>query len=114
MAEDSSSVQRKLQPWLQGVIAVTVFLVLTVIALVINKIWCQDKDESLEDSNKNMRGNKKDLNISKGTEGNYSATAADFRCEEGHHVYENTVVLECGNTTECHVENHVEVLTTCM
>uniref|UniRef100_A0A8D2L7J4 Uncharacterized protein n=1 Tax=Varanus komodoensis TaxID=61221 RepID=A0A8D2L7J4_VARKO len=37
---------RKLQPWLQGVIAVTVFLVLTVIALVINKIWWNE--ESVE------------------------------------------------------------------
>lgn len=32
-----------LQPWLQGVIAVVVFLVLVAIAFMINKFWCKEK-----------------------------------------------------------------------
>uniref|UniRef100_A0A7M4FKE3 PDZK1 interacting protein 1 n=1 Tax=Crocodylus porosus TaxID=8502 RepID=A0A7M4FKE3_CROPO len=37
-----------LQPWMQGLIAVAVFLVLVAIAFVVNRYWCQEKDESME------------------------------------------------------------------
>uniref|UniRef100_A0A8C6ZT35 PDZK1 interacting protein 1 n=1 Tax=Nothoprocta perdicaria TaxID=30464 RepID=A0A8C6ZT35_NOTPE len=33
-----------LQPWLQGIIAVVVFLVLVAIAFMVNKLWCKEKD----------------------------------------------------------------------
>ncbi|EGV94553.1 PDZK1-interacting protein 1, partial [Cricetulus griseus] len=32
-----------LQPWMQGLIAVAVFLVLVAIAFAVNHFWCQDK-----------------------------------------------------------------------
>ncbi|XP_078248986.1 PDZK1-interacting protein 1 [Pogona vitticeps] len=109
-------VNRSLQPWMQGAIAVTVFLVLAMVAFVINRLWCQDKNDSLEEQNKglSMTDNKEDLVMSNGTEGRYSTAAADFRCEEGHHVYENKVELECENATVHHSANDIHVLTTCM
>ncbi|XP_063156190.1 PDZK1-interacting protein 1 [Candoia aspera] len=109
-------VNRNLQPWLQGVIAVTVFLVLAVIAFIINRLWCQDKDNSKEEVKQVSfkAGETEESIISNSMEGRYSATAADFRCEEGPHVYENKVEFECDTMTKCHVENHVEVLTTNM
>ncbi|XP_061488902.1 PDZK1-interacting protein 1 [Rhineura floridana] len=109
-------VQRQLQPWVQGTIAVTVFLILAMIAFVINRFWCQEKNDSFEEKNEafSMGGNKAELPISNGSEGRYSMTAADFRCEEGPHVYEKKVEFECGNTSECHGEHNIDVLTTCM
>ncbi|KAJ7332757.1 hypothetical protein JRQ81_014937 [Phrynocephalus forsythii] len=109
-------VHRSLQPWMQGAIAVTVFLVLAMVAFIINRLWCQDKDDSLEEQNKGfaMTGNKEDLVTSNGTEGRYSTAAEDFRSEEGHHVYENNVELESENATVHHSENNIPVLTTCM
>uniref|UniRef100_A0ACB8F4H8 Uncharacterized protein n=1 Tax=Sphaerodactylus townsendi TaxID=933632 RepID=A0ACB8F4H8_9SAUR len=90
-------IRGNLQPWLQGLIAVIVFLALTGIAFVVHKYWCQDKEKDPEVF---KNGNREDLAIPKGTEGNYSITAANFRCEEGHHVYENTIEKDCGNTIE--------------
>ncbi|XP_042320024.1 PDZK1-interacting protein 1 [Sceloporus undulatus] len=105
-----------LQPWMQGAIAVTVFLVLALVAFVVNRLWCQDKHNSLEGRNKefSMEVNKEEVVISNGTEGRYSATAANFRCEEVPYVYENEVELECDNTAAHHGEKNPEVLTTCM
>ncbi|XP_054837556.1 PDZK1-interacting protein 1 [Eublepharis macularius] len=91
------TVQGRLQPWLQGLIALTVFLALTGIVFIIHKFWCQDKENDPEVLNE---GNKADMTIPNGTEGNYSTTAANFRCEEGHHVYQNTIENDCGNTIE--------------
>ncbi|XP_015279731.1 PREDICTED: PDZK1-interacting protein 1 isoform X1 [Gekko japonicus] len=91
------TVRGNLQPWLQGLIALTVFLVLTGIAFIVHKFWCQDKEKDPEVF---KGGSKGDMAISNGTEGNYSTTAANFRCEEGRHVYENTIENDCGNTIE--------------
>ncbi|KAJ6662536.1 hypothetical protein lerEdw1_011673 [Lerista edwardsae] len=104
------------QPWIQGSVAVVVFLVLTGVAFLINKVWCQKQADSFEGKNNefSMRSNKEELAIPNGTEGKFSTTAEDFRCLEGPHVYENTVELECGNTTECRVENACQVITTAM
>ncbi|XP_066480716.1 PDZK1-interacting protein 1 [Tiliqua scincoides] len=104
------------QPWIQGSVAVVVFLVLTGVAFVINKIWCQKNGDSFDGNNKelSMRRNKEELAIPNGTEGKFSTTVADFRCVEGSHVYENKVELECGNTTEVCVENPSQVITTAM
>ncbi|XP_033008092.1 PDZK1-interacting protein 1 [Lacerta agilis] len=109
-------VQRSLQPWVQGTIAVTVFLVLAMVAFVVNRLWCQENDDSFEEKNNafSMSSNKEEMPISNGSEGRYSTTAADFRSEEGPHVYENKVEFECRNTTECHSENNIQVHTTCM
>ncbi|XP_020949252.1 PDZK1-interacting protein 1 isoform X1 [Sus scrofa] len=55
-----------LQPWMQGLIAVAVFLVLVAIAFAINHFWCQEEREPM-----NMvmtTGNKAD-GILIGTEG---------------------------------------------
>ncbi|XP_053105781.1 PDZK1-interacting protein 1 [Hemicordylus capensis] len=108
--------QRKLQPWMQGTIAVVVFLVLTGIAFVVNRLWCQDKEDSLGGKNTepSMGGHKEELVISNGTEGQYSVIADNFRCKEGRHVYENPVEADCRSTTESHDQNTIKVLTTCM
>ncbi|XP_060627540.2 PDZK1-interacting protein 1 [Anolis sagrei] len=101
-----------LQPWMRGTIAVTVFLILAFIAFIMNRIWCQNKHDSSERIN--MGVNKEEAVISNGTEGRYSATASNFRCEEGPHVYENEVELECESPAAHHGEKNLEVLTTCM
>ncbi|KAM6414844.1 PDZK1-interacting protein 1 [Rhynochetos jubatus] len=81
-----------IQPWLQGVIAVVVFLVLVAIAFMVNRFWCKEKVEnvdtvvSIED--------KQDAVTSNGHEGRYLTAAADFRSKESHHAYENTVEPE--------------------
>uniref|UniRef100_A0A674IRU1 PDZK1-interacting protein 1 n=1 Tax=Terrapene triunguis TaxID=2587831 RepID=A0A674IRU1_9SAUR len=36
-----------LQPWMQGLIAVAVFLALVAIAFAVNKYWCQEKEACL-------------------------------------------------------------------
>ncbi|XP_058033655.1 PDZK1-interacting protein 1 [Ahaetulla prasina] len=101
-------VNRTLEPWLQGVIAVTVFLVLAMICFIINKLCCQDEKKSTEDKQMSfMNRNTKESIFSNGMEGTYSASAADFSCDEAPHVYENQVVLECDTRTEHHTENHV-------
>uniref|UniRef100_A0A8C7E004 Uncharacterized protein n=1 Tax=Naja naja TaxID=35670 RepID=A0A8C7E004_NAJNA len=98
-----------MEPWLQGVIAVSVFLVLAMIAFIINKLWCQDeKDSEKKDKQVSfMSGNTNECIFSNGVEGRYSATAADFRCEEDPHVYENKVEFECDTMTGHHTENHI-------
>uniref|UniRef100_A0A8D0PIS9 PDZK1-interacting protein 1 n=2 Tax=Sus scrofa TaxID=9823 RepID=A0A8D0PIS9_PIG len=76
-----------LQPWMQGLIAVAVFLVLVAIAFAINHFWCQGEREPM-----NMvmtTGNKAD-GILIGTEGKYSSMAASFRSNEHENAYENT------------------------
>ncbi|XP_070605053.1 PDZK1-interacting protein 1 isoform X2 [Erythrolamprus reginae] len=121
-------IMRPLEPWLTGVIAVSVFLVLTMMAFIINKLWCQDKKDSKGDKQTPFRNSKGSI-TSNGMEGAYSTHAADFSCEEGAHVYENQDVLECDTMavhhtanhdsfgfhcdtmTECHTDNHADVTT---
>nr|XP_056701141.1 PDZK1-interacting protein 1 [Euleptes europaea] len=91
------TVRGNLQPWMQGVIALTVFLALTGIAFIVHKFWCQDDEKEPETF---KGGNKGDMAIPNGTEGNYATTAAHFRCEEGLHVYENPIENDGGNTIE--------------
>ncbi|XP_074858835.1 PDZK1-interacting protein 1 [Carettochelys insculpta] len=90
-----------LQPWMQGLIAVAVFLVLVAIAFAVNKFWCQEKEENV-DSVVTIGNKKKEAVMSNGTEGRYSVTAADFRAKGTQHVYENII------------ENEGQVITTPM
>uniref|UniRef100_A0A4X1V2N2 PDZK1-interacting protein 1 n=1 Tax=Sus scrofa TaxID=9823 RepID=A0A4X1V2N2_PIG len=76
-----------LQPWMQALLLVAVFLVLVAIAFAINHFWCQEEREPM-----NMvmtTGNKAD-GILIGTEGKYSSMAASFRSSEHENAYENT------------------------
>ncbi|NXN92711.1 PDZ1I protein, partial [Rhinopomastus cyanomelas] len=83
---------RKLQPWLQGVIAVAVFLVLVAIAFAVNRFWCKKKAENadtvvtIED--------KREAVTSNGHDGKYLTAAASFRSKENQHAYENTLEPE--------------------
>ncbi|XP_070795675.1 PDZK1-interacting protein 1 [Pituophis catenifer annectens] len=125
-------VNRPLEPWLQGVIAVSGFLVLAMISFIINKLCCQDEKKSKGDKQVSfMHRNTDDSIFPNGMEGTYSVPAEDFSCEEAPHVYENKVEFECDTSTghhtehhvnidfpcntvtECHTESHVDV-TTCM
>ncbi|KAM4774261.1 PDZK1-interacting protein 1 [Cyanocitta cristata] len=81
-----------LQPWSQGVIAVVVFLVLVAIAFVVNRFWCKDKVENVE--NVVSVEDKPDAVTSNGCEGRHVSAAADFRSKENQHAYENTVEPE--------------------
>nr|XP_031320930.1 PDZK1-interacting protein 1 isoform X1 [Camelus dromedarius] len=75
-----------LQPWMQGLIAVAVFLVLVAIAFAVNHFWCQEEPEPV---NTVMPvGNKAD-GILVGTDGKYSSMAASFRSSEHENAYEN-------------------------
>ncbi|OWK05013.1 PDZK1IP1 [Cervus elaphus hippelaphus] len=75
-----------LQPWMQGLIAVAVFLVLVAIAFAVNHFWCQEEPEPI---NMVMTiGNKAD-GILVGTDGKYSSMAASFRSSEHENAYEN-------------------------
>ncbi|XP_067391611.1 PDZK1-interacting protein 1 isoform X2 [Emydura macquarii macquarii] len=80
----------KLQPWMQGLIAVAVFLVLVAIAFAVNKYWCQEKEENVE-SVLTIGNKKEEAVVSNGTEGRYSTTAADFRSKGTEHAYENII-----------------------
>lgn len=82
-----------LQPWMQGLIAVAVFLVLVAIAFAVNHFWCQEKPEP---GNMLMTvGNKAD-GILVGTDGRYSSMAASFRSSEHKNAYENVLEEEEG------------------
>uniref|UniRef100_A0AC11D906 PDZK1 interacting protein 1 n=1 Tax=Ovis aries TaxID=9940 RepID=A0AC11D906_SHEEP len=75
-----------LQPWMQGLIAVAVFLVLVAIAFAVNHFWCQEEPAPI---NTVMTiGNTADR-ILVGTDGKYSSMAASFRSSEHENAYEN-------------------------
>ncbi|XP_036988603.2 PDZK1-interacting protein 1 [Artibeus jamaicensis] len=75
-----------LQPWMQGLIAVVVFLVLVAIAFAVNHFWCQEKPEP---QNSAVPIENKADGILVGTEGKYSSMAASFRSDEHENAYEN-------------------------
>ncbi|XP_059939203.1 PDZK1-interacting protein 1 [Mesoplodon densirostris] len=76
-----------LQPWMQGLIAVAVFLVLVAIAFAVKHFWCREEQEPV---NMVMTvGNKAD-GILVGTDGKYSSMEASFRSSEHENAYENT------------------------
>ncbi|XP_017528305.1 PDZK1-interacting protein 1 isoform X1 [Manis javanica] len=75
-----------LQPWMQGLIAVAVFLVLVAIAFAVNHFWCQEEPEPTDMVM--TAGNKAD-GILVGMDGKYSSMAADFRSSEHENAYEN-------------------------
>ncbi|XP_004699505.1 PDZK1-interacting protein 1 [Echinops telfairi] len=75
-----------LQPWMQGLIAVAVFLVLVAIAFAVNRFWCQEEPEP---TNTVMLVGKKEDGMLAGTDGRYSSIAAGFRSSEHEHAYEN-------------------------
>ncbi|XP_062047247.1 PDZK1-interacting protein 1 isoform X2 [Lepus europaeus] len=81
----------RLQPWVQGLIAVAVFLVLVAIAFAVNHFWCQEESDP---TNVVMTvGNKSD-GVLVGMDGRYSSTAAGFRSSEHENAYENTLEEE--------------------
>ncbi|XP_038543681.1 PDZK1-interacting protein 1 [Canis lupus familiaris] len=82
-----------LQPWMQGLIAVAVFLVLVAIAFAVNRFWCQEEPEPV---NMVMTIANKADGILGGTDGRYSLTVASFRSSEHENAYEN-VPEEEGN-----------------
>ncbi|XP_004413222.1 PREDICTED: PDZK1-interacting protein 1 isoform X1 [Odobenus rosmarus divergens] len=75
-----------LQPWIQGLIAVAVFLVLVAIAFAVNRFWCQEEPEPGDVVM--TVGNKSD-GILVGTDGRYSSMAASFSSSEHKNAYEN-------------------------
>ncbi|XP_054344932.1 PDZK1-interacting protein 1 isoform X1 [Pongo pygmaeus] len=75
-----------LQPWMQGLIAVAVFLVLVAIAFAVNHFWCQEEPEPAHMIL--TIGNKAD-GVLVGTDGRYSSMAASFRSSEHENAYEN-------------------------
>ncbi|XP_036749023.1 PDZK1-interacting protein 1 isoform X2 [Manis pentadactyla] len=75
-----------LQPWMQGLIAVAVFLVLVAIAFAVNHFWCQEEPEPTDMVM--MAGNKAE-GILVGMDGKYSSMAANFRSSEHENAYEN-------------------------
>ncbi|KAL4666165.1 hypothetical protein H8957_011779 [Semnopithecus entellus] len=75
-----------LQPWMQGLIAVAVFLVLVAIAFAVNHFWCQEEPEPAHMIL--TVGNKAD-GVLVGTDGRYSSMAASFRSSEHENAYEN-------------------------
>lgn len=75
-----------LQPWMQGLIAMAVFLVLVAIAFAVNHFWCQEEPEPV---NMVMTVGNKEDGILAGTEGRYSSMAASFRSNEHENAYEN-------------------------
>ncbi|XP_006126503.1 PDZK1-interacting protein 1 [Pelodiscus sinensis] len=90
---DCQQARGNLQPWMQGLIAVAVFLVLVAIAFAVNKFWCQEKEENIE-SVVTSRNKKEESVASNGTEGRYSITTADFRSKDAQHAYENVIEYE--------------------
>ncbi|XP_006879708.1 PREDICTED: PDZK1-interacting protein 1 [Elephantulus edwardii] len=81
----------KLKPWMQGLIAVAVFLVLVAIAFAVNRFWCQEEPEPV---NMVMMGGNKAEEVLVGTDGRYSSMAAGFRSTEYENAYENISVEE--------------------
>ncbi|XP_003829629.1 PDZK1-interacting protein 1 [Pan paniscus] len=75
-----------LQPWMQGLIAVAVFLVLVAIAFAVNHFWCQEEPEPAHMIL--TVGNKAD-GVLVGTDGRYSSMAASFRSSEHENANEN-------------------------
>lgn len=73
-----------LQPWMQGLIAVAVFLVLVAIAFAVNRFWCQEEPEPVT-----MVMTDKADGVLAGTAGRYASTAAGFRFGEHVNTYEN-------------------------
>ncbi|XP_004639214.2 PDZK1-interacting protein 1 [Octodon degus] len=80
-----------LQPWMQGLIAVAVFLVLVAVAFAVNHFWCQEEPEP--GAMAMTIGNKTD-GVLVGTEGRYSSMAAGFRSSEHKNAYENILEEE--------------------
>ncbi|XP_019664583.1 PDZK1-interacting protein 1 [Ailuropoda melanoleuca] len=75
-----------LQPWMQGLLAVAVFLVLVAIAFAVNRFWCQEEPEPV---NMVMTVGNKAEGISVGTDGRYSSMVAGVRSREHENAYEN-------------------------
>ncbi|XP_055485033.1 PDZK1-interacting protein 1 [Psammomys obesus] len=80
-----------LQPWMQGLIAVAVFLVLVAIVFAVNHFWCQDESEP--GSMVMIVGNKAD-GVLVGLDGRYSSMASGFRSSEHKNAFENVLEEE--------------------
>uniref|UniRef100_A0A5F8HEU4 PDZK1-interacting protein 1 n=1 Tax=Monodelphis domestica TaxID=13616 RepID=A0A5F8HEU4_MONDO len=81
----------KLEPWMQGLIAVAVFLALVAIAFAVNRFWCQEEPEPV--TTVMSIGGKSDGNLA-GVDGRYSSMALSFRSNEHKNAYENENVME--------------------
>ncbi|XP_040834621.1 PDZK1-interacting protein 1 [Ochotona curzoniae] len=81
----------RLQPWMQGLIAVAVFLVLVAIAFAVNHFWCQEESEPVDMVM--TVGNKSD-GVLVGMDGKYSSNVAGFRSNEHVNAYENVLEEE--------------------
>nr|ABM92285.1 MAP17 [Didelphis virginiana] len=81
----------KLEPWMQGLIAVAVFLALVAIAFAVNRFWCQEEPEPV--TTVMSVGGKSDGNLA-GVDGKYSSMALSFRSSEHKNAYENENVME--------------------
>ncbi|XP_038189697.1 PDZK1-interacting protein 1 [Arvicola amphibius] len=80
-----------LQPWMQGLIAVAVFLVLVAIAFAVNHFWCQEEPEP---GNMVMIVGSKADGVLVGMDGRYSSTASGFRSSEHKNAFENVLEEE--------------------
>ncbi|XP_034357461.1 PDZK1-interacting protein 1 isoform X1 [Arvicanthis niloticus] len=80
-----------LQPWMQGLIAVAVFLVLVAIVFAVNHFWCQEEPEP--GSTVMIIGNKAD-GVLVGMDGRYSSMASGFRSSEHKNAFENVLEEE--------------------
>ncbi|XP_052574256.1 PDZK1-interacting protein 1 [Peromyscus californicus insignis] len=80
-----------LQPWMQGLIAVAVFLVLVAIVFAVNHFWCQEEPEP--GSMVMIVGNKAD-GVLVGMDGRYSSMASGFRSSEHKNAFENVLEEE--------------------
>ncbi|XP_003461524.1 PDZK1-interacting protein 1 isoform X1 [Cavia porcellus] len=89
-----------LQPWMQGLIAVAVFLVLVAIAFAVNHFWCQEEPEP--GATVMTVGDKVD-GVLVGMEGRYSSMAAGFRSSEHKNAYENVLEEEEGRVRNTHM-----------
>ncbi|XP_051855731.1 PDZK1-interacting protein 1 isoform X1 [Antechinus flavipes] len=80
-----------LEPWMQGLIAVAVFLALVAIAFAVNHFWCQENPEPV--TMVMSVGGKSDEHLA-GVDGKYSPMALNFRSSEHKNAYENENVME--------------------
>ncbi|XP_036613858.1 PDZK1-interacting protein 1 [Trichosurus vulpecula] len=80
-----------LEPWMQGLIAVAVFLALVAVAFAVNHFWCQEDTEPV--TAVTSVGGKSDGNLA-GVDGRYSTMALNFRSSEHKNAYENENVME--------------------
>ncbi|XP_074122118.1 PDZK1-interacting protein 1 [Sminthopsis crassicaudata] len=81
-----------LEPWMQGLIAVAVFLALVAIAFAVNHFWCRRIRKEPVTMVMSV-GGKSEEHLA-GVDGKYSPMALNFRSSEHKNAYENENVME--------------------